>query len=487
MTRICTRIAVACLMAAGSASLYASSHREAPGITKTPKLDGTDFYMFRSYEPGRADHVTLLANYIPLQDTYGGPNFFTLDPDGLYEIHIDNDGDAREDITFQFRFTNTFRNLAIPVGDRFIGVPLVNVGPIGPNADQNDNLNVVETYTLDIVRGDRRSGRREAVTNAADGSRTFRKPVDRIGDKSILGNDPAKYGEYADNHIYNVNIPGCAPGRVFVGQRREGFVVDLAEAFDLINLNPLGPVDAKPNPLADKNVTTMALEVPISCLVANDPVIGGWMTASSGKKGSDERDRRFTQVSRLGHPLVNELVIGLKDKDRFNASEPKHDARFADYVTHPTLPVLIEALFGVTAPATPRQDLVSVFLTGLPGLNQPKHVVPAEELRLNTRIAPVPPAAQNPLGAVAGDVAGFPNGRRPGDDVVDVSLRAVEGILLSSSPATFPPLTDGAFVSATVAYTPEGELTSDSALRLFRDSFPYLTTPLSGSPVPTHQ
>ena len=128
-----------------------------------------------------------------------------------------------------------------------------------------------------------------------------------------------------------------------------------------------------------------------------------------------------------------------------------------------------------------------MFLTGLPGLNQPKRVVPAEELRLNTRIAPVPSAAQNPLGAVAGDAAGFPNGRRPGDDVVDVALRAVEGILLSSNPATFPPLTDGAFTSATVAYTPEGELTSDPAFRLFRDAFPYLTTPLSGSPVPTHQ
>src|SRR5262249_53677222 len=213
------------------------------------------------------------------------------------------------------------------------------------------------------------------------GGTTVTKPVDRIGDKSILNNDPSVYGAYADNHIYNIRIPGCpTPGRVFVGQRREGFVVNLAEAFDLINTNPLGPVDGETNVLADKNVTTLALEVPISCLTAGDPVIGAWTTSSrvhdNDKDDHDrdgwehDRDVRAKQVSRLSAPLVNELVIGIKDKDRFNHSEPKDDAQFATYVTNPSLPALIQALFGVPQPATPRADLVQVFLTGVPGLNQ---------------------------------------------------------------------------------------------------------------------
>jgi len=483
-------IAIAIVAMAGI-TLHGSSHREAPGITKTPKLDGTDFYMFRSYEAGRDEFVTLLANYSPLQDVYGGPNFFTLDADGAYEIHIDNDGDAREDITFQFKFTNINKNLTVPVGDKDVAIPLINIGPIGPGALNTANLNVKETYTLNIIRGDRRTGRRHAITNASTGSAIFRKPVDRIGDKSIQANNPTVYDAYANSHIYPIDIPGCRTnGRVFVGQRREGFVVNLAEAFDLINTNPLGPVNGETNSLADKNVTTLALEVPIGCLVDDDPVIGGWTTASR----VDDKDRRgwdffgapgrFEQVSRLGSPLVNELVIGLKDKDFFNGAEPKDDGRFATYVTHPTLPALIHALFGVAAPAVPRNDLVSVFLTGVPGLNQPANVRPAEMLRLNTSIAPLAAGAQNALGVIAGDTAGFPNGRRPGDDVVDISLRAVEGILLSPSPGTFPAFTDGALVNATIAYAPDGTIIANPAFRLFRDAFPYLQTPISGSPNP---
>jgi len=331
------------------------------------------------------------------------------------------------------------------------------------------------------------------VTNAATGSPVFRKTVDRIGDKSIKDNDPGVYGQYADSHIFPIRIPGCAAtGRVFVGQRREGFVVNLAEAFDLINTNPLGPIDGETNVLADKNVTTLALEVPTACLTAADPVIGGW-TTSSRLDGHDRPEGwreealpRITQVSRLGSPLVNELVIGLKDKDRFNASEPKDDAQFAEYVTHPTLPVLVNALFGVPAPPSPRNDLVQVFLTGVPGLNQPKNVKAAEMLRLNTTIAPVAAPAQKPLGVLAGDTAGFPNGRRPGDDVVDIALQAVEGVLLPGHPAIVGQLTDGAFVSATVAYSLEGTIVADPAFRLFRDTFPYLQTPIAGSPSPAH-
>jgi len=297
MKRVSRLLVATAVVSAVGATVYGSSHREAPGITKTPKLDGSDFYMFRSYEAGRSDYVTLLANYLPLQDVYGGPNFFTLDPDGLYEIHVDNNGDAREDTTFQFRFQNTYKNISISVGDKTVAVPLINVGGIGPGAVDTANLNLLESYTVSIVRGDRRTGARAAITNVEDGSATFRKPVDRIGDKSLLNNDPSAYAAYANSHIYNVNIPGCAPGgRVFVGQRREGFVVNLAEAFDLINLNPLGPTNVKPNVLADKNVTTMALEVPMSCLAANGPVIGAWTTASDGK---GQRARATERAQRL--------------------------------------------------------------------------------------------------------------------------------------------------------------------------------------------
>jgi hypothetical protein len=338
--------------------------------------------------------------------------------------------------------------------------------------------------------------------------------VDRIGDKSIrddanllasVGSNDV-YSRYANNHIYPIRIPGCdGGGRVFVGQRREGFVVSLAEIFDLVNTNPVGPRDGERNDLADKNVTTLALEAPVGCLTRpQQPIIGGWTTAST--RTDDLRDDwwgigrdegwwgwqgDFKQASRLGNPLVNEVVIGLKDKDRFNASEPKDDAQFATYVTNPTLPALIEALFGfagVKAPTVPRTDLVQVFLTGVTGLTQPPHVVASEMLRLNTSVPPKAPADQNSLGVIGGDVAGFPNGRRPGDDVVDVALRAVMGALLpaAQAPTGQLPYTDGAIVTATIAYTPDGAITSDPSFRLFRDTFPYLQTPLTGSSNPTH-
>ena len=230
-------------------------------------------------------------------------------------------------------------------------------------------------------------------------------------------------------------------------------------------------------------------------------MIGAWTTASLPRRNDDKDDKddwgwdpsgtRYVQVSRLGQPLVNEVVIGLKDKDRFNGSEPRNDGQFATYVTNPTLPALVEALFGfagVKAPATPRNDLVQVFLTGVPGLNQPQNVVPSEMLRLNTSIAPKAPGAQDSLGVLGGDLAGFPNGRRPGDDIVDIALRAVMGVLLPAdqAPSGQLPYNDGALVNATIAYDPEGTISGDQNLRLFRDSFPFLQTPLSGSPNPAH-
>ena len=486
--------ALAALAAIGAASVApqaaASSHREAPFITTSPKVDGTDFYMFRSYEPGRAAYVTMVANYIPLQDGYGGPNYFSLDPNALYEIHIDNNGNGVEDITFQFRFKNNLADITLPINGKNISIPLVQAGTI--SASSNAALNLKETYQVDVVRGDRRTGTRQAVLSTG-GTRDLVKPFDFIGTKTF--GTVAGYEAYAAQSIHTINIPGCAnPGKVFVGQRKDPFVIALGRAFDLLNLNPLATTGGVDD-LADKNVTSIILEVEAACLTAGgDPVIGGWTTASlrqgrllngsppSGHSVTAKEGGAWVQVSRLGMPLVNEVVIGLKDKDKFNTSKPKDDGQFADYVTNPTFPALVEILFssaGVRAPTKfPRQDLVTAFLTGVPGLNQPTSVTASEMLRLNTSIAALPKGSQNPLGVLAGDNAGFPNGRRPGDDIVDITLRVAMGVLCTlNMPAAFGCVAADA-PSGGLPLTDNGTVITDA---LFGAAFPYLATPLPGA------
>jgi len=478
------------ICAVAAASAFASSHREAPSIAGMPKADGTDFYMFRSYEPGRQDYVTLIANYQPDQSPYGGPNYFVMDPDALYEIHIDNDGDAVEDLSFQFRFQNTLRDIQLPISGRPVSIPLVQAG--GISAPNQPTSNLRETFTLSVVRGDRRAGRSTAVVNPAGGT-TFDKPTDNIGDKTFGG--PAGYAAYAAQHLYTVNLPDCAaPARVFVGQRKDPFTVALGQVFDLINLNPLGSTNANPDALAGKNVTTLALEVPTACLTAGGPIVGGWTTSSvrqgrliaskpkSGYQTTALNGGPWAQVSRLGMPLVNEVVIGLKDKDRFNSSKPKDDGQFAEYVTNPTLPALIQTLFPSAAAPTnfPRTDLVAAFLTGIEGVNKPANVKASEMLRLNTSVAPTPKANQSNLGVLGGDGAGFPNGRRPGDDVVDAELRVAMGALCVATGAT-----DALKVGCKPADAPAGGAPlTDGALQSpaqFPDAFPYLNTPLPGA------
>lgn len=452
--------AVLAVYGASTLPAHASSHREAPSITTTPKVDGTDFYMFNSYEPGRSGYVTLIANYQPLQSPYGGPNYFKMDPNALYEIHIDNVGDAKEHLTFQFRFTNTLKSTALSIGGTNVAIPLTQSGPVTDNTGAT--LNVTESYTLSVVTGDRRTGTVAQVTNANGGGTTFGKPSDNIGTKTI-----PNYAAYAAQFIYNINIPGCPqPGKVFVGQRKDPFAVNLGVIFDLVNvpsaaflLDPANK-DAGDNDLSDANVTSLALEVPASCLMApgsSDPVIGGWTTASlrqgsllsaapkSGYQTAAIAGGAWTQVSRLGMPLVNEVVIGLPDKDKFNGSKPQNDAQFLTYVTNPTLPALLATVLNAPtiAPTNfPRNDLVTTFLTGIKGLNQQGKVTPSEMLRLNTSIPAVPFASQNRLGIVGNilaggnDNAGYPNGRRPNDDVVDISLVAVMGGLCVANGTT---------------------------------------------------
>ncbi|MES2662783.1 MAG: DUF4331 domain-containing protein [Pseudomonadota bacterium] len=467
------------IILSSSLQVQASSHREAPYITSSPKVDGSDFYAFTSYENGREDYVTMIANYLPLQDSYGGPNYFDLDSNAIYEIHVDGTGDAVEDLTFRFTFFNEFTDLQVDAGGTMVSVPLKNIGEIGPTNADNDNVQVRQTYKVDLIVGDRRTGTVIPLADA-DGVTRFNKPLDNIGNKSI-----PDYEAYANDHIYELELPdSCGTAKVFVGQRKEGFAVNLGEIFDLVNLNPLGAENANTNTLADKNVTSIAIEAPSACLTEGaETVIGTWTTASQRQARvlnpnptfDSNRDvavegGAWTQVSRLGMPLVNEVVIGLKDKDQFNASEPKDDAQFATYVTNPSLPILLEALFGVVPPNLyPRTDLVAAFLTGVATINKPTTGATAEILRLNTATAPVAAASQDNLGVIGGDTAGFPNGRRPGDDVVDVALRVVMGALIDDitiAPSGELLYTDGATVDALD----------------FDETFPYLTTPIAGSP-----
>ena len=507
---------------------HASSHREAPNITRFPTLDSSDFYAFNSYEAGRGDYVTLIANYIPLQDAYGGPNYFAMDPAAVYSIHIDNDGDAIEDMTFQLRFQSMLPNnnqgVALMVGpegnQRTVGVPLKNIGGISA-ADQSA-ANFSESYSLTLVTGPQSSGTATALQNAADSSMTFHKPLDFIGNKTFT--DAANYKMYADSFIYTFALPGCEQmGKVFVGQRKDPFVVNLGKTFDLVNYVPVegdsapgagdgagfpgGITQAASNDnLADKNVTAIAIEVPKTCVTgAGNGTIGAWTTASLPQARILNPEAKFaatevnggalTQVSRLGNPLVNELVIGLADKDTFSTSQPKNDTQFADFVTHPSLPELLNILFkdavnttlgtdiATLAPTNfPRNDLVTAFLTGFPGVNQLATVTPSEMLRLNTAIPATAAEMQSSFGVAGDDLAGFPNGRRPGDDVVDIALRVVMGRLCYPIPVAGVdtdlglcapedaslgnvPFTDGAPVNAS----------------MMMNAFPYLATPLSGS------
>ncbi|MCB1842967.1 MAG: DUF4331 domain-containing protein [Halioglobus sp.] len=508
-----------------TAQVEASSHREAPFIGKYPQVDATDFYLFMSYEPGRSGYVTMIANYIPLQAAYGGPNYFPLDSNALYEIHIDSNGDAVEDRTFQFRFSDNLPPdgvIPLTIGDKSVTSVLRNIGPV--SADASPGLNHSESFTLTLVDGPRRGGNAQSLTSTRDGSASFGKPFDYAGTKTFGG--PGNYEGYARSFIHPVTIPGCEqPARVFVGQRYEAFKLALGEVFDLVNFVPVegdsspgagdgngfpGGITQDParNALARNNVTSLALEVHRDCLAGDDGIVAAWTTASLPQATILNPAATFdtpevgggawTQVSRLSTPLVNELVIGYDMKDRFNGSEPVNDGQFADFVTNPVLPAIIDTLFrdavnstlgaslATLAPTNlPRTDLVAAFLTGFAGVNQFEGGATAEMLRLNTTVAPTPRAEQQPLGVAAGDLAGFPNGRRPGDDTVDIALRVVMGALCHDLP-----LGDGGsgvnlgFCSPEDAAIGNVALTDGAPLSAadLDNRFPYLLTPYPGSP-----
>ena len=397
---------------------WASSHSEAPGISKDRLADDTDLYAWVAKDAPSA--VTIVGNWVPLIEPNSGPNFASFDDDVTYYINIDNVGDAKKHIRYEFKFKTTRQT-----GATF----LYNVGQV-TSLDDAD-LNVRQTYTLtriDVVGG--------------------------VEQPTVLGSNlpvapwnvgPASMPDYRSLAQQAVQtLPGGY--KVFVGPRDDPFFVDLASLFDLLTIRkPPGNRGGGVDGVGGYNVMSIVLQVPKDKLTldgqapsaaANNHIIGIWdtaerlMTRTLNADGSVTHSGPEVQISRLGMPLVNEVVIPLQDKDKFNGSEPVNDlANFAGYVVDPELAKLLKLLYGISVPAAPRSDIVAVFATGVSGLNQPAGVTPGEMLRLNMTI---PPAAEpKRLGVLAGDVAGFPNGRRLADDVVDIELRVVAGVLVS--------------------------------------------------------
>jgi hypothetical protein len=444
--------ALAAIAAAGALGFglsQASSHREAPLISQDPLADNTDVYAFVS--PVNPDRVTFIANFIPLEAPYGGPNFFKFDDNVLYDINIDNDGDASEDVVFEFKFRTEVRN-----PNTF----LYNTGPI--TSLDSQTFNVRQFYTLTRYDGPRRGQGTVLAQNLPT-------PPVNVGFRSTPNYDALAAAAVRQ-------LPNGT--QVFAGQRDDPFFVDL-NVFDLLAVPPADNDNS--DSLAGFNVHTIALEVPIASVTANgarptyasdaNAVIGIWSTASrpsvTTRGGGQERfNERYVQVSRLGQPLVNEVVIPRGVKDVFNSLHPTGDGAALGFVTDPEVPKLLSALFGIQSPPAPRNDLVTIFLTGIPGLNQPPNVTPSEMLRLNVAIAPV--GNPNRFGVLGGDIAGFPNGRRLTDDVVDIALRAVAG-------AT--PLTPS-FNTGINAQLGDGVAANDKP---FMAVFPFVASPHAGN------
>ncbi len=450
---------------------FASSHREAPLITEDQTKDNTDVYAFRS--PDAPNTVTIIANFIPLEEPSSGPNFYNFSTDGVYEIHVDNNGDGKEDITYQFQFRNDIRNT---------GTFLYNTGPV--LTLDSANLNFRQFYTVKRIDGTRRASN---GTNLGDGN--FQVAPANIGPKST-----PDYAALANAAIFNLTTGA----KVFAGPRDDTFFVDIGAIVDLLTLRPIQQLNLVPPVLPSApgvdglkgfNVHTIALQIPIGNLVAGgnvpaDPtasnsVIGVWASSSRSRvsilsTGSLRRQTigGLSQVSRLGMPLVNEVVLSLAFKDIFNASEPSGDkalfdsnADFRNRILDPEVPKLLKLLYGLDVPPAPRNDIVQVFLTGIPGANQPPNVVPAEMIRLNVAIPVTPSTSVNRLGVIGGDNGGFPNGRRLGDDVVDIELRVIAGVLVPGfNKAPNNALTDGV----------------DSNDRPYLSSFPYAALPHQG-------
>jgi hypothetical protein len=521
---------LAALLAVGPTRLpaaEASSHREAPLISTDPLADNTDLYAFVS--PDRANSVTVLANFIPLEEPASGPNFFKFDDNVLYQIRFDNNGDARLDLAIEFRFRTVVGN-----GDTF----LYNTNTINNLSDPDWNVKQFMDVTARIRQGDPNN---PTFTTFSLGTNLPTPPVN-IGPRSTPNYETA----LAEPSISTIPT-GAGDIKVFAGQRDEGFYVDLGSAFDLLGLRPFNNAHIAPRPVsngvdatAGYNVHTIAIQLPTQLLTATgalpsgptDPnaIIGVYSTASrpstrvlnangtqtqtgncANGQGIPGADATCVQVSRLANPLFNELFIPMgtsptvseNDKDLYNAQLPATDINRIDYVrgtaSRPVEPVnLINILYTtppvLDAPTSGRNDLVRVFLTGVPGATRPPvqndpadpaagpGAVPSELMRLNVAVPATAFGSQNRLGVIGGDLAGYPNGRRPGDDTVDITLRVAAGVLLPGN-ACFNGSSNVSCNQAPNNQLGDGVTQNDKP---FRTSFPYLATPWDGYSNPFH-
>ena len=391
-------------------SAAASSHSEAPGTAKDRLIDDTDLYAFVA--PDAQNAVTFVGNWIPLLEPNGGPNFYAFDDQAAYYINIDNVGDCQDHIRYEFKFTTTRRT-----GATF----LYNTGVVSSLSDPD--LNVFQVAT---------------ITRYDDGLPTVLAKAVPVAPNNV---GPVSMPDY--DCLANEAITTLPDGsKVFIGPRDDPFFVDLAAVFDLLTIRRVpGDRGKGLDGVGGFNCMTIALQVPKTRLTRDgqapnvtNSIIGIYdsaerpMSRTLNGDGTVQVNGPNVQVSRLGQPLVNEVVIPLQDKDRFNARKPTGDGAFLSYVTNPELPGLLNLIYGIQVPPTPRNDLVTVFLTGVPGLNQPANGTPCEMLRLNMAIAPS--SRPNRFGVIAGDNAGFPNGRRLADDVLDIAERVVAGVLV---------------------------------------------------------
>jgi len=455
----------AVVRSAGPGSASASSHREAPYTSMDPSADNTDVYAFRS--PDKTDTVTLVANFNPFEEPAGGPNFYPFDDTVLYEIHVDNNGDARPDITFQFRFRQQTRN-----PNTF----LYNTGPITSLDDPDWNR--PQLYSVTMIRNDSSSnghhGSGATTTTVLDDH--LSTPPANIGPRST-----PNYEALAQQVVSS--LPGGM--KVFAGQRDDPFFIDIGSIFDLLGLRPFNSFHLIPLPnmpgvdgLRKLSVNSIALQVPISLLgSAAHNTIGVYASASRqtlrvlDPNANDSTSGPFVQVSRLGNPLVNEVVIPVGQKDRWNRQQPADDAQFETFFKNPEVARLVNLLYPALpdAPTTNRDDLVAVLLTGVPTLNY-TGPTKADLLRLNFGI----PVTANPnrLGVLAGDFQGFPNGRRLADDVTDIEIRAFA--------CGYGPILQAALGLCNL--TPNNTLGDgvDANDKPFLPTFPYVATPLAG-------
>ncbi len=470
-----------------------SSHAEAPEISKDPVADSTDLYAFIS--PDAPSMVTLIANYIPRQQPAGGPNFFEFGDDVLYEIHIDNTGDGDSDITYQFRFNTVLTDTG--GNDTF----LYNTGQIKSLSDATWNRKQFYTVTRKDKHGTHVLGKHLAC------------PPCNVGKNSIP--------DYAALTAQAIHTSGST--KIFAGQRADGFYVDLGSIFDLGDLRPFQPdfllkgaAIAGVNSLAATNVHSIALQIPITQLTKGgklpgaytdaDSTIGVWTTASRQKTKIYGEHKGNTgpweQVSRLGNPLINEVIIPMGKKDYWNGEEPERDSQFSKYYDHPGLAALLNVLYPGAFPnlaaytavkSNTRPDLDAVLLTGVPplfpGFQNYTGKTKADMLRLNVAIPPTATASASILGVVGGDNAGFPNGRRVYDDVVSIELKAVAGALLGAVVKSYKPDAAAGLLFDVGGPTAEPAKVSDlTAFGLtFGSSFPYLADPWDGYDNPATQ